>query len=66
MAVYTKFTKKNIEEILLNYNLGKLNKFKGIEEGIENTNYFLSVNNNKYILTVYEKRVKPQDLPFFC
>ncbi len=66
MAVYTKFTKKNIEEILLNYNLGKLNKFKGIEEGIENTNYFLSVNNNKYILTVYEKRVKPQDLPFFA
>ena len=32
MAVYTKFTKKNIEEILLNYNLGKLNKFKELEE----------------------------------
>ena len=39
--------------------------FKGIEEGIENTNYFLSVNRKKYILTIYEKRVKTKDLPFF-
>ena len=41
MAVYTKFSQINIEEILSNYNLGKLDMFKGIEEGIENTNYFL-------------------------
>ena len=65
MAVYTKFNKKNIEEILSNYNLGKLDFFKGIEEGIENTNYLLSVNKAKFILTIYEKRVKSQDLPFF-
>ncbi len=65
MAVYTKFEKKNIEEILSNYAIGKLNSFKGIKEGIENTNYFLLINNKKYILTVYEKRVKSEDLPFF-
>ena len=45
--------------------MGKLDSFKGIEEGIENTNYYLSVNNKKYILTVYEKRVNSEDLPFF-
>ena len=65
MAVYTKFNQNNIEEILSNYSLGKVNEFKGIEEGIENTNYFLLVNNTKFILTVYEKRVKSEDLPFF-
>ena len=65
MAVYTKLNQKKIEEILSNYNLGKLDSFKGIEEGIENTNYFLSVNKKKFILTIYEKRVKSADLPFF-
>ena len=65
MAVYTKLNQKKIEEILSNYSLGKLDSFKGIEEGIENTNYFLSVNKKKFILTIYEKRVKSADLPFF-
>ncbi len=65
MAVYTKFNKNEIEKILSNYNLGELDLFKGIEEGIENTNYFLSMNKKKFILTVYEKRVKSEDLPFF-
>ena len=65
MAVYTKFNQNKIEEILSNYNLGKLNSFKGIEEGIENTNYFLSIGKKKFILTIYEKRVKSEDLPFF-
>ena len=65
MAVYTKLNKKDVEEILSNYNLGKLDEFKGIEEGIENTNYFLLVNKKKFILTIYEKRVKSKDLPFF-
>ena len=65
MAVYTKFQKENIEEILSSYAIGKLNSFKGIQEGIENTNYFLLVDNKKYILTIYEKRVKSEDLPFF-
>ena len=65
MAVYTKFSKENINSILSNYAIGKLESFKGIQEGIENTNYYLLVNNKKYILTVYEKRVKEEDLPFF-
>jgi homoserine kinase type II len=65
MAVYTKFDKKDIEEILSNYSIGKLKSFKGIQEGIENTNYYLLVEEKKYILTIYEKRVDPKDLPFF-
>ena len=65
MAVYTKLNKVNIEEILSNYSIGKLKDFKGIEDGIENTNYFLLTNNGKFILTIYEKRVQEKDLPFF-
>jgi homoserine kinase type II len=65
MAVYTKLKKDDVVEILSNYDIGKLEEFKGIEEGIENTNYFLIAGSRKYILTIYEKRVKPQDLPFF-
>ena len=65
MAVYTKFTEENIKSILLKYSIGSLKKFEGIKEGIENTNYFLLVDDKKYILTIYEKRVKEEDLPFF-
>tara|TARA_B110000967_G_scaffold24773_1_gene22776 strand:- start:1533 stop:2501 length:969 start_codon:yes stop_codon:yes gene_type:complete len=65
MAVYTKLNKENIEEVLSGYSIGRLEEFKGIEDGIENTNYFLLVNDKKYILTIYEKRVKEKDLPFF-
>ena len=65
MAVYTKLNQNKIDEILKNYSLGQLDKFYGIEEGIENTNYFLSINKAKYILTIYEKRVNSKDLPFF-
>ena len=54
MAVYTNFTKDNIEEILSNYSIGKLNSYEGIQEGIENTNYYLLVNNKKYT-TIYQK-----------
>ena len=65
MAVYTKFTRENVEEILSYYSIGSLNSYEGIQDGIENTNYFLLVDKKKYILTVYEKRVKSADLPFF-
>ena len=47
MAVYTKLSKSEIDKILSNYNLGNLDTFKGIEEGIENTNYFLLINKKK-------------------
>ena len=50
MAVYTKFNRDKIEKILSYYDLGKLDQFKGIEEGIENTNYFLSVENNNVFI----------------
>ena len=65
MAIYTKFYENDIKEVLNNYSIGSLNKFEGIQQGIENTNYFLIADNKKYILTIYEKRVKEEDLPFF-
>ena len=65
MAVYTKLEKEQINNILLNYKLGKLKKFEGIEEGIENTNYSIETEKGKYILTIYERRVEETDLPFF-
>ena len=65
MAVYTKLKQEEINNILLNYKLGKLNKFEGIKEGIENTNYSIQTEKGKYILTIYERRVKETDLPFF-
>ena len=66
MAVYTKFSRENIKSILSNYSIGNLIDYKGIKEGIENTNYELIVDKKKYILTVYEKRVREKDLPFFA
>ena len=52
MAVYTKLEKEEINNILLNYKLGKLKKFEGIKEGIENTNYSIETEKGKYILTI--------------
>ncbi len=65
MAIYTKLTENNLKEFFLKYNLGKLLNYKGIQEGIENTNYFTQTDKGKFILTVYEKRVEEKDLPFF-
>jgi len=65
MAIYTKLNKEKIASILSNYNLGNIKKFEGIKEGIENTNYLVETDKGKYILTIYEKRVKKNDLPFF-
>ena len=57
MAVYTKFQKENIEEILSSYSIGKLNSFKGIQEGIENTNYFLLIDNKNIFLQFMKKEL---------
>jgi homoserine kinase type II len=65
MAVYTKLLKHNLEDLFSKYDLGKLLNYKGIEEGIENTNYFIQTEKGKFILTLYEKRVDEKDLPFF-
>ena len=65
MAVYTKINNKDISSLSKKFNLGKIIKFQGIKQGIENTNYLLKTNNKKYILTIFEKRVQKKDLPFF-
>ena len=65
MAVYTKINNKQIKFIEKKYNIGKIDKYSGIKKGIENTNFLLKTKKNKYILTIYEKRVQKKDLPFF-
>ena len=65
MAVYTKISEKDFENLFLKYNLGKVLSFQGITEGIENTNYFVKTQKGKFILTIYEKRIEEKDLPFF-
>jgi len=65
MAIYTKLNKDNLKDFFSKYNLGKLISYKGIEEGIENTNYLIKTTEGKFILTIYEKRVQENDLPFF-
>ena len=65
MAVYTKINKKNILSIEKNFQIGKIISFKGIKKGIENTNYLLKTKNEKYILTIFGKRVDKRDIPFF-
>ncbi len=65
MAVFTKVSKEDIESFLKNYSIGELMSFEGIVEGIENTNYKITTINQQYILTIFEKRVNPDELPFF-
>jgi homoserine kinase type II len=65
MAVYTKLSESEIKDFFSKYNLGKLLNYRGIKEGIENTNYFTETEKGKFILTIYEKRVEEKDLPFF-
>ena len=65
MAVFTKLEKNEIEDFLKDYSIGNLISFEGIIKGTENTNYKIITSKNKYILTILEKRVQPEDLPFF-
>tara|TARA_B100000686_G_C16658809_1_gene899725 strand:+ start:117 stop:1085 length:969 start_codon:yes stop_codon:yes gene_type:complete len=65
MAVYTKLSEEELKQFFTKYNLGNLLNYKGIKEGIENTNYFIQTEKGKFILTLYEKRVEEKDLPFF-
>ena len=65
MAIYTKISRNDIMSIERKFNLGKIISFKGIKKGIENTNYLIRTKKNKYILTIFEKRVQKRDLPFF-
>ena len=65
MAVYTIVDDTALETFLERYALGNVLSFAGIAEGVENSNYLLRTDQANYILTLYEKRVDPTDLPFF-
>ena len=65
MAVYTKINKKEISFINKKFQIDKIINFKGIKQGIENTNYLLKSRNNKFILTIFEKRVLQKEITFF-
>lgn len=65
MAVYTDVSDEELEELVSSYDIGEVLSFKGIAEGVENTNYFLHTSQASFILTLYEKRVNAKELPFF-
>ena len=65
MAVYTEVSDTELNAFLSAFDLGPVHGFKGIAEGVENSNYYLRTERGSYFLTLYEKRVKEEDLPFF-
>jgi homoserine kinase type II len=65
MAVYTEVADEELAAFIDTYDIGKLLSFKGIAEGVENSNFLVHTESGYYILTLYEKRVDPNDLPFF-
>jgi homoserine kinase type II len=65
MAVYTDVPDDELTRFLAEYDLGEVVSCKGIAEGVENSNYLLRTERGTFILTLYEKRVRPEDLPFF-
>jgi homoserine kinase type II len=65
MAVYTDVAADELAEFLKSYDIGELLSYKGIAEGVENSNFLLHTSAGYFILTLYEKRVARSDLPFF-
>ena len=65
MAVYTEVSDEALRAFLSEYDLGGLLAFRGIAEGVENSNYALRTERGDFILTLYEKRVDPEELPYF-
>jgi homoserine kinase type II len=65
MAVYTEVSDDALRTFLARYDIGEVTSFKGIAEGVENSNYLMRTTAGLHILTLYEKRVKAEDLPFF-
>src|SRR5271154_7257915 len=65
MAVYTDVSFEDLEILLGGYDIGVPLSFKGIAEGVENSNFYLQTDRGGYFLTLYEKRVRESDLPFF-
>ena len=65
MAVYTHVDDRTLSAFMGQYDLGQPILFKGIAEGVENSNYLLETEKSRLILTLYEKRANPEDLPYF-
>src|SRR6187455_3722444 len=65
MAVYTDVTAEDLGRFLSGYDVGELLAYKGIAEGVENSNFLVHTATGNFILTLYEKRVAEGDLPFF-
>lgn len=65
MAVYTEVPDDELDSFAREYDIGRVVSCKGIAEGVENSNYLLQTDRGSYILTLYEKRVDPAELPFF-
>lgn len=65
MAVYTEVSDEELNTFVASFDIGDVTSFKGIAEGVENSNYLLRTTQDTFILTLYEKRVNPKDLPFF-
>jgi homoserine kinase type II len=65
MAVYTDITDEELAALLADFDLGQPLSLKGVAEGVENSNFLLETEAGRYFLTVYERRVRPDDLPFF-
>lgn len=65
MAVYTDISEAELTAFIAQYDVGELLSYKGIAEGVENTNFLVHCEKANFILTLYEKRVNPDDLPFF-
>ena len=65
MAVYTDVSADDLTRFLSVYDIGELLSYKGIAEGVENSNFLVHAGAGNFILTLYEKRVAEDDLPFF-
>src|SRR4029078_5896201 len=65
MAVYTDVAAEDLAEFLKGYDIGELTSYKGIAEGVENSNFLLHTSKGAYILALYEKSVAGDDLPYF-
>ena len=65
MAVYTDITDAELEGFLAEFDLGAALSCKGIAEGVENSNFLVETTGGRFILTIYERRVRAEDLPYF-
>ena len=65
MAVYTQISIDELNVFLSNYNIDNINEFSGIKGGTSNSNYLLTADNKKFILTIFEERTNQENLPFY-